>query len=347
MVFGATICQIVARHQWPRQRIALTAVLCTIWAMATLHVIVRWREMYLAYVKHGQTGDSLVGYIQGVGVGNWSRSRCALDIVKYTTVVLNAALAELTNVWRCWELYHHNWLIVVFPLLGVICGLISYPFYLANTITVTSGQSAAPAAQLNWTIVYYSVTASINIITTSLILIRILSVGGLRLARTYRGLVEILVESACMYSTTYVIYLAVYLQKVHATHWSSSAWYVYAFMNAVTAAAPTMIIGRVMAGKARPSDSWMNPSRLPDISTTVHSIFQSIRFGSVRQNTTTTVDLPSHRDESEGTPSLWDEERSKMGSGFDVARHVGLEEQGVAEHVKREGVDIEMGRLNG
>lgn len=63
-----------------------------------------------------------------------------------------------------------------------------------------------------------------------------------------------------------------------------------------------MIIGRVMAGEARPNDSWTRSS-LPQMRTGMRSFAESLRFTSFRaartQNTTTTADLPSHATASE------------------------------------------------
>ncbi len=89
-------------------------------------------------------------------------------------------------------------------------------------------------SQVNWTIVYYAVTTSANILTTLLIIIWILSVGGLKSVRTYRGILEILIESAFLYSATYVLFLGLYARDTALSYWSVSNWYVVGLLNAVT-----------------------------------------------------------------------------------------------------------------
>ncbi|KAF9015884.1 hypothetical protein BDZ89DRAFT_1046107 [Hymenopellis radicata] len=105
-----------------------------------------------------------------------------------------------------------------------------------------------------------------------------------------------------------------YVRDFYLPYYSFTSWYALAFINAVTvrsshgyyfprhtdtdtqAAAPTMIIGRVMFGEARPNDSWRRPS-LPHMRTSMRSIAESIRFTSFRAAQTqdtaaSTVDLP-------------------------------------------------------
>ncbi|KAF8894273.1 hypothetical protein CPB85DRAFT_1440569 [Mucidula mucida] len=242
-----------ARNKWSPQGVTLTAIMCVIWALATVFMGISWHGMVSTYVTHGQSRDSSQAYIQAYGDENWSMKRRILTAVSKTAVALNAILAELINIWRCWELYHRNWLVAGLPLLCVLCGLISHLINMVVAYSTAHPTFVSPS-QVTWSIVYYTITAFTNILTTSLIIFRILSVGGLASARTYHGLLEILVESAFLYSATYIVYLVLFVENCYASHWSYTNWYVQGLLNAVTALAPTMIIGRVMSGGARPND---------------------------------------------------------------------------------------------
>ncbi len=152
------------------------------------------------------------------------------------------------QTWRCWELYQRRWIVVVLPILGVIAGLseiiqvvylsfieflphsVSHAFVLVTLFPVEgSPATTANWAQIDWTIVYYGITASINILTTSLIIIRILCVGGFKHARTYRGIIEIMVESAVLYSGIYIVYFSLYVGSD-----GYAFFYVEGLVNAVT-----------------------------------------------------------------------------------------------------------------
>ncbi|KAF9026952.1 hypothetical protein BDZ89DRAFT_1161059 [Hymenopellis radicata] len=310
MIFVATMHQIVARHEWPRQRVGLTIVLCLIWAVATMSFGLSWNGIYTTYVTHGQSEDSVLGYISGIGSGNFTPQRRALNILGMTATPFNVVLAELTNVWRCGVLYQHNWFVVSLPVLCILGGLISHVFYMLVLFPPTT-TFAGTLTQINWIIVYYSITASINILTTSLIIVRIIRIVGLKRTRTYRGLIEIMVESAFLFSATYLVYLSLYLRDFYLPYFSSANLYAQGMLNAVAAAAPTMIIGRVMTGEASPNDSWTRTS-LPHMRTNMRSIAENIRFASVHptrtENSVLDTDVSVRQDVSHPSTSPMDEE---------------------------------------
>ncbi|KAF8888694.1 hypothetical protein CPB85DRAFT_1334398 [Mucidula mucida] len=69
-------------------------------------------------------------------------------------------------------------------------------------------------------------------LTTSFIILRILLVTGVKHARTYRGLIEILIQSGTfMYSATYIVYFTLY---VCIASWSYNYSYVDRLLNALT-----------------------------------------------------------------------------------------------------------------
>ncbi|KAF8915540.1 hypothetical protein CPB85DRAFT_1560164 [Mucidula mucida] len=249
-----------------------------------------WADAYAVYVTYGATRDSMLGYIMGFGpeAGRWMGRRLAINYGLRLTVALNAMLAELINfreglivtVWRCWVLWDRKWFVVGLPLLGVISGLISHAFFLAALFP--TGSMRTPRGDgTNWLIVYYSVTVATNLLTTFLIIFRILSVGGIKTMRTYRGIIEVLVESAFLYSATYAVYLASAVHDAYAAPaFHDSNWYLAALLNAATVVAPTMIIERITAGTTRPED--------PPILTSIRSIVDGARSASIP---TATIDL--------------------------------------------------------
>ncbi|KAF9019341.1 hypothetical protein BDZ89DRAFT_1073097 [Hymenopellis radicata] len=292
MIFGLTMRQTVSRGEWPIERIVLTSVLCVIWVFATAYVALIWATLYIYFVSHGQSRESFLDY--------FFCARLKILAIQLTFTAVNAMFADLVNIWRCWVLYDRSMAAVVLPMLGVVCGLISHAF---RTVTLLSSRSSQTLANTNWFIVYCSVTAATNILTTSLIIYRILSFTGLRGARTYRGIIEIFIESAFLYSATYVVYVAIDVYDFYAPYWAFGNLYVAAFVNSVTATAPTLIVGRVMAGETRLNDSWLHT--LPHIpTTTVQSTAGGLPFASLDPHiTAATVDLPAHDNDCESQTS--------------------------------------------
>ncbi|KAK0201229.1 hypothetical protein DFS33DRAFT_1447422 [Desarmillaria ectypa] len=69
--------------------------------------------------------------------------------------------------------------------------------------------------------------------------------------RTYRGVVEVIVESAALYSIALIIYIS----------------YADIITASIKGIASTLLVGRVAAGHARPNDTWKE------------SCLSSLRFG--------------------------------------------------------------------
>ena len=72
------------------------------------------------------------------------------------------------------------------------------------------------ASRINWSLVYYSMTVATNSLCTILILFRIVRVSGLGASlKTYRGIIEILLESAAMYAIIYIALLIAYAYQFY------------------------------------------------------------------------------------------------------------------------------------
>ncbi|KAF8906088.1 hypothetical protein CPB85DRAFT_899547 [Mucidula mucida] len=152
-----------------------------------------WNGLYATYVTHGQSQDSILQYIFAIGNGTRSSKRFTLKVVLTITVEFNAMLPEPTNTWRYWELYHYSWFVVAPPFLGVIMGLSSQAFALVAQCPPrpTEPFSLSPATdQLDRRLLFCYST-----LTTLFIILQILLVTGVKHARTYRGLIEILVPA--------------------------------------------------------------------------------------------------------------------------------------------------------
>ncbi|KAF9019354.1 hypothetical protein BDZ89DRAFT_1073124 [Hymenopellis radicata] len=243
-----------------------------------------WRGFYANFVSYGQSPNSILNYFLE------PEAQLVLLTIQRSFIALNGVIADLVNIWRCWVLYNRNWGVVVLPSLGIVSGLISHAFRTAVLFSHESGPSMWRIT-LKWLTVYCTVAASTNILTTSLIIYRILSVCGLKSARTYRGIMEVIIESALLYSATYAIYLALCLHDYYfVPYYSMASWYAEGFLNAVTAAAPTLIIWRFTAGEARLNDSWLHT--LPHIDTAMQST--EIRVASINPGRT----CPAHDDDS-------------------------------------------------
>ncbi len=70
-------------------------------------------------------------------------------------------------------------------------------------------ESVEPVDYIDWTTIYLSLLLATTLMCTLLIVYRILSVGGIKAGlRTYRGVIEVTVESAALFSAALIIYIS-------------------------------------------------------------------------------------------------------------------------------------------
>ncbi|SJL14001.1 uncharacterized protein ARMOST_17453 [Armillaria ostoyae] len=105
---------------------------------------------------------------------------------------------------------------------------------------------------------------------TILTIYRILSVGGAAgRMRVYQRLIEMLVESALLYSAVIVVLLVFEVRN------EASGAYIEEIAIAMRAIAPTILVGRVAAGHARPDDSWSGSTTVSSLRFRSHSSSQN------------------------------------------------------------------------
>ncbi|KAK0479437.1 hypothetical protein EDD18DRAFT_1113860 [Armillaria luteobubalina] len=147
----------------------------------------------------------------------------------------------------------------------------------------TSPQALFLEKAVNWAVLYASLVMATLLWCTILIIYRILRVGGAAgRIHVYQRVIEMLVESALLYSAVTVVLLVFEARNEMATV------YIQALALVMRGIMPTMLVGRVAAGHARPDDSWSDST--PG---------SSIRFGnhSTSQNDTE-MSVGSERDTS-------------------------------------------------
>ncbi len=83
-------------------------------------------------------------------------------------------------------------------------------------VSFVADKHSTDATRTNWSLVYYSMTVTVNSFCTILILSRIIRVSGIRASlKTYRGIIEVLVESAVMYAIVYIALLIAYAYQFY------------------------------------------------------------------------------------------------------------------------------------
>ncbi|KAK0479419.1 hypothetical protein EDD18DRAFT_1113845 [Armillaria luteobubalina] len=176
-----------------------------------------------------------------------------VDVCAILSTLLAAATLAWNLIWRCWIVWGRSWRVVLVPiacttLAAASRGIVAYDH---NVGPLASPQTFIIEKAVNWALLTPSFVMATLLWCTILIIYRILRVGGVA-GRThvYQRLIEILVESALLYSVVIVLML-VFIARNEVI-----AYYMVELVNAMRGIVPTMLVGRVAAGHARPDDSW-------------------------------------------------------------------------------------------
>ncbi|PBK91832.1 hypothetical protein ARMGADRAFT_188908 [Armillaria gallica] len=254
-----------------KTRIYMGCMITILYTLCTIQVAVSWIELRNAFV-YGTSVQSRYDLIV---------APLPLEITSAVASALNIIVADCTIIWRCWIVWGQNRKVVVLPIIFVLSGIFCGIRLVVHQYTVSSGDDVVT----RWAVATIATTLGTNVLCTTLIITRIISVArrqrgmlGIGL-RTYRGVLEILVESAALYSTSYLLLMILYPL--------SGNGYMFAQMLVypITGIAPTLIIARVASGQARPEESWHRPSSPLDF----HGV-------SSTHSTVMTADDTSHRD---------------------------------------------------
>ncbi|KAK0215609.1 hypothetical protein IW262DRAFT_226187 [Armillaria fumosa] len=220
-------------------RIYMGCITITLYISSMIYVIATWIEFRYAFVFATSLRDR---YDLWYSLLSW-------DVMAVTATAVNLIIADCTIIWRCWVMWNHDWRVIILPILFVmgeiVCGISSVIRQFTVSVNDETGKY--------WAVAIMAATVGTNILCTTLIVGRIIFLargnrgvmGGIR---TYRGVIEILVESAALYSIIYVVLAILYLN-------GNAYIYPEALVWPVTGIAPTLIILRVASGYARPEES--------------------------------------------------------------------------------------------
>ncbi|KAK0224670.1 hypothetical protein EDD85DRAFT_891685, partial [Armillaria nabsnona] len=182
-------------------------------------------------------------YIDGTPTVSW---------VICISAILSTILADGTLIWRCWTVWGRSWRVVLIPIIcttlaAISRGIVNY----YDNIEDTPLRALYMLKIVNWAVLYASLILATLLWCTIFIIYRILKVGGVTAGmRAYHRVIELLVESAALYSAVLVILVVLEVRN------ELVGGYIEEVAAAVKGIVPTILVGRIAAGHARPDDSW-------------------------------------------------------------------------------------------
>ncbi|PBK90390.1 hypothetical protein ARMGADRAFT_1082671 [Armillaria gallica] len=199
-----------------------------------------WAGDVSIFITHGT--NFWIGYI--------STSGPPMLLAGGIIAILSTNLADATLIWRCWIVWGRSWRVVVHKPNLASRGIVAY-YNAFGPIENVPPRALYLEKIVNWAVLYSSLILATLLWCTILIIYRILRVGSAAgRMRVYQRVIEMLVESALLYSAVIIVVLVFEIRN------EVTAAYVQELAIAMRGIAPTILVGRVAAGHARPDDSW-------------------------------------------------------------------------------------------
>ncbi|KAK0224089.1 hypothetical protein IW262DRAFT_873040 [Armillaria fumosa] len=258
---------------------AMVVIILLLYIATIIDLSFTWLEIHSMFIDHGQ--NLLTKYVVYISPGT------VTSIGAGVVGAICSILADSTMIWRCWLVWGRRWPAILLPVIFLLSatGTITSTFYLANLsskfcavfkIIGTYKGYINPYGSTFEYVVYTSFMLASTLWCTSFIIYRVVTVvragGGLR---DYYHVLEVLVESSALYSISLILCIA------FLTRNAISLIYFDTLAAAARGVAPTILVGRVAAGHARPDESWQGSVISGSLCFEVHSGSRSFQPNSM------------------------------------------------------------------
>lgn len=175
--------------------------------------------------------------------------------------IINNNLAEAVFIWRCWVVRGRKWKAVVLPIALTLAGT-----GLALFLVIQTGPGSIIGG---YQLTLYSIFPTTSVLLTTLLTtLRIVQVQrstaqfGLTLKRRFNPVIEIIVESAALFTISLIGY-TIFNVLDTLSGGSGVSLCVQNIHVQISGLVPLLINLRVQAGFARPADEWSAASLAP------------------------------------------------------------------------------------
>ncbi|KAJ7510722.1 hypothetical protein B0H11DRAFT_1955911 [Mycena galericulata] len=183
--------------------------------LASLHLAMNCYRLIRGYVDFGMAPGGPVGYL-GV-LSTWHH------IFKDTLYATQSILGDAVAVFRCWILWNQDYKVVAIPFVLLLTSTVSGYMVCGLYTTVNPAATVFDPRLGRWITTFYSIAVAQNILTTSLMALRLWK--GEKESSRYRlgggvflPVIRILVESAALYLFVEILLLTLYAINYNAQY---------------------------------------------------------------------------------------------------------------------------------
>ncbi|KAK0219980.1 hypothetical protein IW262DRAFT_1461148 [Armillaria fumosa] len=238
-ILTVTLWNMFINKHWPIRR-AMIVVIVLLHALITTNFAANWSYLHSAFIDNGNDFWDIFLTLTSEAQATYLKTGI--------TASMSTIVADLYIIWWCWMVWGRRWLAVLLPTLSLISATVS------RIIEVYYNYSNTPEGVFPF--LYVSFILATTLWCTLLIIYRILTVARVKRGangrlKVYQHFLEVLVESSTFYSISLTVYLALTIRA------DPGLFYVDVIAGIAKGIAPTLLVGRITAGRrARPDDSW-------------------------------------------------------------------------------------------
>ncbi|KAK0184994.1 hypothetical protein F5146DRAFT_1144648 [Armillaria mellea] len=280
-ILAVTLWNIFVNKFWPIRR-ALVVILILLYALITIDYAVAWSDLSSTFVKNGQSFWTV--YSKNLAVNEITMT-VEMGIVSSMSTIL----ADSYIIWCCWMVWGRRWLIVLLPILSLLS---------ATVVKIIEIYKYSRGSSVVLTIPYVSFVLATTLWCTVFIILRILTVTGIRRGAgsrlgVYHRFIAVLVESSALYSITLILFLALIIRN------DAGLYYFDMIGSIAKGVAPTLIIGRAAAGHTRPTEEDDDSSSVSTLQFQTPSTSTSSIQESTMQSAVFETDIEAQREQSD------------------------------------------------
>ncbi|KAK0493577.1 hypothetical protein EDD18DRAFT_405995 [Armillaria luteobubalina] len=251
-VFCTTMWNIISskRSEPSRGKQIMVTIISCLFLLEATTFATDWSFIHNGFIRNGWGLFTVFVALQGQDPTSFR-----MALVTSIDGGISTVLADVAMIWRCWTVWGRRWPVIILPVVSSFAGTgakVVQTYHYIHDSTNAISDTMSYKIEARWTISHLSLTVATTMICTILIICKIFISGSANhgVIQAYRGVIEILVESALLYSATLFVYTGFVARN------NPGGSYVEIVAAAARGIAPTLLVGRVAAGHARPNDSW-------------------------------------------------------------------------------------------
>ncbi|KZT60414.1 hypothetical protein CALCODRAFT_448741 [Calocera cornea HHB12733] len=239
VLMGACLYVLLYRRKTARPNYLLVVTSCIMFIVNTLILALTFARIVDAFIQLGDVPGGAEAYL--TQISEWK------EVARNSLCSVYIFVADLTLIYRCWIVWSRSLAVVAVPIMIHIAYTVTSFILNVNMAHIPPEATVFDPSAKAWIVTTLSLSLGQNVIVTSLIVFKIMSVNaratGKRMG-SLRSTISALVESGALYVITVFVYLVTYGSD------SNSQYIMIDILNPIIGITYSMLVVRVGLGQS-------------------------------------------------------------------------------------------------